>query len=108
MLVGKKVYLEDIGLLKRISLWGNSQNKWLVMKTFTLQELNKNYTKVRSLVFWYSTLFMLVSSADFFSKLTFSMDSNHFIRVSNRLDLGPNCLQRLSALEKVTSSKERV
>ena len=52
---------------------------------------------------------LLLLSADFFSKLTFSKISyRNIIRVSNSLDpdqdrqcvspdLGPNCLQRLSA-----------
>ena len=55
---------------------------------------------------------LLLSSADFFSKLTFSKNSfRNTIRVSNGLDpdkdrravgpdLGPNCLQRLSADDK--------
>ena len=54
---------------------------------------------------------LLMSSADFFSKLTFLKSSFRNIRVSNRLDpdqdqcsvgsdLGPNCLQELSADDK--------
>ena len=55
---------------------------------------------------------MLFFSSDFFSKATFSKNSfRNTIRVSNRLDpdqnqssvspdLGPNCLQRLSADDK--------
>ena len=61
-------------------------------------------------------LFMLLlSSADFFQKNTF----RNTIRVPNGLDpdqdlctngpdLGPNCLQRLSADDKSAASKERV
>ena len=55
---------------------------------------------------------LLLLTADFFSELTFSENSfGHIIRVSNSLDpdqdrhfvgpdLGPNCLQRLSAYNK--------
>ena len=62
-----------------------------------------------------------LSSADFFSKLTFSKNSfMNIIRVSNSLnpgqdrhsvgpDLGPNCLQRLSiSRRQVATSEERV
>ena len=70
---------------------------------------------------------LLLSSADFFSKFTFSKNSfRNTIRLSNSLDtdqdrpkvgpdLGPNCLQRLSADDKcyqqttkVATGKERV
>ena len=56
---------------------------------------------------------LLLSSADFFSKLTFSKDSfRNTIRMSNSLDsdqdphsvgpdLGPNCLQRYQQMTKV-------
>ena len=59
-----------------------------------------------------------LSSADFFSKLTFSQNSfRNTVRMSNNLDpdkdrhyvgpdLGQNCLQSLSA-DEVTTSKER-
>ena len=63
---------------------------------------------------------ILVSSADFFSKLTFSKNSfRNTIRVSNSLDpdqdlhsvgpdLGPNCLQRLLADDKsMTRTKKK-
>ena len=51
---------------------------------------------------------LLLSSSDFFSKLTFSKNSSrNTVRVSNGFDpdsvgpdLGPNCLQRLSATDK--------
>ena len=68
--------------------------------------------------FWVSFL-LLLSSADFL-KSTFQKQSfRNTIRVSNSLDpeqdrhsvgpdLGPNCLQGLSADEKVGGSKERV
>ena len=63
---------------------------------------------------------LLLSSADFFSKLTFSQNSfRNTIRVSNGLDpdqdqhgVGPdlslNSLQRLSPDDKVATSKHRV
>ena len=64
---------------------------------------------------------LLVLTADFFSKLTFSKKSFRNtirLRVSNSLgpdqdghsvspDLGSNCLQRLSSDNKVAASKER-
>ena len=65
-------------------------------------------------------MILFLSSADSFQNLTFSKISfRNTIRVSNSLDqgqeghsvgpqLGPNCLQRLSADAKIISSKERV
>ena len=62
---------------------------------------------------------ILLSSVSFFSKLSFSKNSfRNTIRVSNSLDpgqdrhsvgpdLGTNCLQKLSADDKVAASKER-
>ena len=61
-----------------------------------------------------------LSSDDFFSKLTFSkITFRNTIGISNSLDpdqdkrnvgpdLGPNCLQRLSADDNLATSKERV
>ena len=52
---------------------------------------------------------MLLSSADFFSKLIFSDFSfRDTIRVSIGPDLGPNCLQGYQQTTKVSFSKERV
>ena len=63
---------------------------------------------------------LLLSSADFFSILTFSKNSfRHTIRVSNGSDpdqdrhivgpdLGPNCLQRLSADDKSPVAKKEL
>ena len=63
---------------------------------------------------------LFLSSADVFTKLTFSKNSlRNTIRVSNGLnpdrdqhsgvcDMGSNCLHRLSADKKITTSKERV
>ena len=60
---------------------------------------------------------LLLSPADFFSTSTFSKNSfRNTIRVSNGLDpdqdqpdLGPNCLQKLSADDtKVTTTRKRI
>ena len=64
---------------------------------------------------------ILLSSADFFSNITFSkiLSRNYTIRVSNSLDtdqdrhsvcpdLGPNCLQRLSADDKSPPARKEL
>ena len=61
---------------------------------------------------------LLLSPADLFQKFS-EKNFRNTIRVSNSLDpdqdqhsvgpdLGPNCLQRLSADDKVAASKERI
>ena len=63
---------------------------------------------------------LLLSSADFFSKVTISKNSfRNTIRVSNSLDpdqdrrsvgpdLGPNCVERSSADDKIAASRQEI
>ena len=84
--------------------WDDRSTFWKYISMF-------NSIKFYLFACWVIFFMLLMSSADFFSKLTFLKSSFRNIRVSNRLDpdqdqcsvgsdLGPNCLQGLSADDK--------